>query len=98
MVTSGQPTLNRRGPRKASFYRGAGYVTVRSGAMRQVTVYQYMVLDTNRVELRKARRWGTREAVDGLKDAQIIGGSATLIDEAILNASGFTPVDFDPGS
>src|ERR1700677_970097 len=26
------------------------------------------------------------------------GGSATLIDEAILNATGFTPVDFDPGS
>jgi hypothetical protein len=66
--------------------------------MRHVTVYQYMVLDTNRVELRKARRWGTREAIDGLKEAEIIGGSATLIDEAILNASGFTPVDFDPGS
>jgi hypothetical protein len=59
---------------------------------------QYMVLDTNRVELRKARRWGTREAIDGLKEAEIIGGSATLIDEAILNASGFTPVDIDPGS
>ena len=31
---------------------------------------QYMVLDTNRVELRKARRWGTREAIDGLKEAE----------------------------
>ena len=42
--------------------------------MRQVTICQYMVLDTNRVELRKARRWGTREATDGLKEAETIGG------------------------
>jgi hypothetical protein len=32
-------------------------------------VYQYMVLDTNRIERRKARRWGTREAIGGLTDS-----------------------------
>jgi hypothetical protein len=28
--------------------------------------YQYMVLGTNLGEPRKARRWGTREAIEGL--------------------------------
>jgi len=64
--------------------------------MGKVTIYQYQMLDTNRVELRTARRWGKREAINRLKDADIIGGSATLIDEAILNEGGFTPLDFDP--
>jgi hypothetical protein len=65
--------------------------------MGKVTVHQYMVLDANRVELRKARRWGTREAIDRLKDAQLIGGSAALVDAAVLNVGGFTELDFDPG-
>jgi hypothetical protein len=30
-------------------------------------VYQYMVLRTNLGEPRKARRWGTREAIERLK-------------------------------
>jgi hypothetical protein len=64
--------------------------------MGKVTVYQYVMLAANRVELRKARRWGIRKAIDRLKDAEIIEGSAILIDEAILNEGGFTPLDFDP--
>lgn len=64
--------------------------------MGTVTVYQYVVLDTNVVEPRKARRWGTREAIDSLKHADVIASSATLIDEAVLNEGGFTPLDFDP--
>jgi hypothetical protein len=66
--------------------------------MSKVTVYQYIVLDTNLVEPRKARRWGTREAIDSLKHAQIIEDSATLVDAVALNDGGFTKLDFDPRS
>jgi hypothetical protein len=64
--------------------------------MSEVTIYQYMVLDTNRIEPRKARRWGTREAIDRLKDAQVIESSATIVDASSLNGGGFTALDFDP--
>jgi hypothetical protein len=62
----------------------------------KVTIYQYMILDMNRVELRKARRWGTRQAIDRLKDADLIEGSAAVVDAAVLNVGGFTELDFDP--
>jgi hypothetical protein len=42
--------------------------------MVNVKVYQYEVLDTYRVERRKARQWGTREAINGLNIAYIIEG------------------------
>jgi hypothetical protein len=55
-----------------------------------------LVLDTGIVEMRKARRWGTREAIDQLKDAEIVEHSAATVDDLALNAGGFTPLDFDP--
>ena len=61
-----------------------------------VKVYQYEILDTYRVERRKARRWGTREAIDGLKVADIIERSVMEVDPAVLNEGGFTELDFDP--
>jgi hypothetical protein len=64
--------------------------------MGKVTVYQYAVLDTNVLERRVARRWGTREAIERLKRADLIEDSAVLVDETILNEGGFTPLDFDP--
>jgi hypothetical protein len=62
--------------------------------LSKVPVYQYMVLDTNHVELRKARRWGTREAIDRLKDAEILEDSAMVDTSALIG--GFTKLDFDP--
>jgi hypothetical protein len=63
-------------------------------AVSKVPVYQYLVLDTNRVELRRARRWGTREAIDRLKDAEILEDSAMVDTSALIG--GFTKLDFDP--
>ena len=63
--------------------------------MSKVNVYQYMVLDTNRIEMRMARRWGTREAIDRLNDAQIIEGSAAVVDASVLNVGGFSELDFE---
>jgi hypothetical protein len=37
--------------------------------MSKVTVYQYQMLNPNLGEPRKARRWGTREAIEGLGDS-----------------------------
>ena len=52
--------------------------------MSKVTVYQYMALGTNLGEPRKARRWGTREAIEGLKgSAEILGDTATDVDASV---------------
>src|SRR5580692_9026462 len=52
-------------------------------------------LRAERIEPRKARRWGTREAIDRLKHAQILEDSAALVDAMVLNVGGFTELDFD---
>ena len=65
--------------------------------MSKVTVYQYMALGTNLGEPRKARRWGTREAIEGLKgSAEILGDTATDVDASVVDSMGFTRLDFDP--
>ena len=67
--------------------------------MGKVTIYQYMVLGTNLGEPRKARRWGTREAIEGLKgSAEIIEFAAALVDASAVDSIGFTALDFDPRS
>jgi hypothetical protein len=49
--------------------------------MSKVTIYQYQMLNTNLGEPRKARRWGTREAIEGLKgSAEIIEFAVALVD------------------
>jgi hypothetical protein len=65
--------------------------------MSKVSIYQYTLPDPNRIEPRKARRWGTREAIERLKVAEIVEESATLVDEWVLT-KGFTPLGFDPRS
>ena len=65
--------------------------------MGKVTIYQYMVLGTNLGEPRKARRWGTREAIEGLKgSAEIIEFAAALVDASAVDSMGFTRLGFDP--
>jgi hypothetical protein len=65
--------------------------------MGRVTIYRYKVLDTDVVEPRVARRWGTRSAIADLKDqAEILENTATEADDTVLNSSGFTPLDFSP--
>ncbi len=67
--------------------------------MSTVTVYRYKILEPDVVERRLARRWGTREAIAGLKDmAEILEATAAQVDESVLNPGGFTPLDFDPKS
>jgi hypothetical protein len=63
----------------------------------KVTVFQYEILDPKVVERRLSRRWRTRAAIAGLKEmAEIVEASGTDIDEAVLDPTGFTPLNFDP--
>jgi hypothetical protein len=59
--------------------------------MSKVTVYQYQMLNTSLGEPRKARRWGTREAISGLGgSAEIIEFAAALVDASAVDSIGFT--------
>jgi hypothetical protein len=65
--------------------------------MGKVTVYQYQILDPKMVERRLSRRWGMRAAIASLKEmADVVEASATDVDEAVLDSTGFTPLNFDP--
>ena len=66
--------------------------------MSKVTIYRYKVVDTDRGKPRLARRWGTRAAIASLGWADILENTATEVDNSVLNAGGFTPLDFDPKS
>jgi hypothetical protein len=67
--------------------------------MSKVTVYQYQMLNTNLGEPRMARRWGTRQAIEGLKcSAEIIEFAAALVDASAVDSMGLTALDFDPSS
>jgi hypothetical protein len=64
-----------------------------------VTVYRYMVIDTNRGEKRKSRRWGTRGGIESLGEyAEILEFTATEVDASAVDSLGFTKLDFDPSS
>lgn len=57
--------------------------------MRKATVYRYKVLNVNKAERRVARRWGTREAINRLRQAEVIEDSVKQVDEQVLNVGGF---------
>jgi len=64
--------------------------------MSKVTIYQYQMLNTNLGEPRKARRWGTREAIERLKgSAEILEHTET---QSSVDSIGFTGLDFEPHS
>jgi len=65
--------------------------------MSKITVYQYVMLDP--FQRRKARRWGTREGIESLKQfAEILEETATEVDASAVDSLGFTQLDFDPRS
>ena len=65
--------------------------------MTKVTVYQYLVVDSYRIERRKSRRWGTREGIESLKDfGEILESTAIEVDASAVDSSGFTQLDFNP--
>jgi len=67
--------------------------------MSKVTVYPIHGARHEPGEPRQARRWGTREAIEGLKgSAEILEDIAAEIDVSAVDSIGFTALDFDPRS
>jgi hypothetical protein len=64
--------------------------------MSKVTIYQYLVVDNNSGQIRKANRWGTREAIARLRNTLIVEHTATRVDDSVINIGGFTVCGFDP--
>ena len=64
--------------------------------MGKVTIYQYLVVDSHRRQIRKAQRWGTRAAIARLRSTLILEETATTVDASVINIGGFTELGFDP--
>jgi hypothetical protein len=64
--------------------------------MSKVTIYQYVVVDDHQRQIRKAQRWGTREAIARLRRTLILKDTATTVDASVINIGGFTEFGFDP--
>ena len=70
-----------------------GEATPGDSVMSKVTIYRYMVLNPNRAERRKSRRWGTREGIASFKNfAELLEDTAAEVDGTAVNSIGFTRV------
>jgi hypothetical protein len=70
----------------------------------KVKVYQFILLEPNEIERRKSSRWGTREAIGGLKDHALPaclprpGTVSTDIMRAMVKRTRLRFVDEDGGA
>ena len=64
--------------------------------MSKVTIYQYLVIDRHRKQVRKAQRWGTRKAIERLRTTLVLEDTAATVDTSVINIGGFTEFGFDP--
>jgi hypothetical protein len=64
--------------------------------MSKVTIYQYLIIDRRRGQVRKAPRWGTREAIERLRATVMLEDTATMVEESVINIGGFNRLLFDP--
>jgi hypothetical protein len=66
--------------------------------MAKVTIYRFEVWDSVNDEIRKSRRWGTREAIEEIAHGRVLEETAREVDEAVVKSDiwGFTERDFNP--
>lgn len=66
--------------------------------MSKVTIYQVKVYDPQNDEMRKSRRWGTREAIEKIAHGKVLDDTATEVDESAIASDipGLTERDFNP--
>jgi len=48
--------------------------------MEPVLVFQYRVYNSSNDQMRTARRWGTREAIEGIARGEIVESSGVYVD------------------
>jgi hypothetical protein len=65
--------------------------------MSTIKVYQFRMYDASNDEMRKSRRYATRERIDWLR-GEVIEGTGVEIDATLLGSEveGMTARDFDP--
>lgn len=63
-----------------------------------VQIYRFRIYDIAIDGYHLSRRWGTREAIDGIRNAVIIEETGTTVDDSAVNSDlfGLTVRDFDP--
>ena len=72
--------------------------TTNESAMANVTIYRFEAWDSANDEMRKSRRWGTREAIEQVARGRVLEETAREVDEAAVRSDiwGFTERDFNP--
>ncbi len=65
--------------------------------MSKVKIYRFTKYSIQSDGNEKSRRWGTREAIEGI-GGNLIEDTETEVDESAVasDIGGFTPIDFDP--
>jgi hypothetical protein len=65
--------------------------------MSTITVYQFRIYDAANDEMRKSRRWATRERIEWLH-GEVLEHTTVEIDAALVGSEieGMTVRDFDP--
>jgi hypothetical protein len=63
----------------------------------KITVYQFRMYDAANDEMRKSRRWATRERIEWLR-GEVLEQTATEVDASLVGAEieGMTGRDFNP--
>ncbi len=65
--------------------------------MNKVTIYQFRIYDAANDEMRKSRRWATREKIEWLR-GEALENTATEVDASLVGSeiAGMTHRDFNP--
>jgi hypothetical protein len=66
--------------------------------MPKITIYQFEVYDPQNDQMKKSRRWGTREAVEKITHGKVLDNTAIEVDESAVASDipGLTEKDFIP--
>jgi hypothetical protein len=64
----------------------------------KVAVYQFEIYDVQHDEMKRSRRWGTREAIERIAHGIVLEDSATEVDQFEVDSDipGLTEKDFIP--
>lgn len=67
--------------------------------MSTVIIYRFEAWDAEHDEMRVSRRWGTREAIEGIAHGRVLEDTAREADASVVMSDipgGFTERDFNP--
>jgi hypothetical protein len=88
------------GDAETAEYHYAEIMAGRSATYRigpeKVTIYQFTVYDISQDEMRRSRRWGTREAIERIRSGSVLEETATEVEGSCLDDNGMTQRDFNP--